>query len=195
MSSKHAFICCGAHREGSTKKISSMIDEELQKRGIKTDFFELKEKRIESCQGSNCCLNGKPCVVDDDMKEALTLMEQADLIIFSTPLYFFTVSSMLKRFIERCQPFWERKFRGDGRAWDNEKERFGSFVCVGASRKAEDYQNVDKIAHYLFKTLEAKKAGNLFLQGIESPDELDDEKKISKTKAFAGRLANKLLEN
>ncbi len=45
--------------------------------------------------------NGKTCIQKDSFNDFVPKIESADLIVFATPLYFWTISSRLKAFIER----------------------------------------------------------------------------------------------
>lgn len=56
---------------------------------------------IEGCLGCNACRYGKPCVQKDGFNEMVPAIRSADLLVFASPLYFWTVSSRLKAFIER----------------------------------------------------------------------------------------------
>lgn len=51
--------------------------------------------------GCNACRYGKPCVIKDDFNDLVPKIKAADLIVFASPLYFWTISSRIKAFIER----------------------------------------------------------------------------------------------
>jgi multimeric flavodoxin WrbA len=47
------------------------------------------------------------------MKDIYKLLEQSNIIIFGSPTYFFNVSSRMKTFMERCNPYWfNKKLKG-----------------------------------------------------------------------------------
>lgn len=66
----------------------------------------LKEKEFSSCKGCfGCWTDDKSiCVIQDDMQNMLDSYVNADIIIWVTPLYHYTISSLLKQFIERTLP-------------------------------------------------------------------------------------------
>ena len=49
----------------------------------------------------NACRYGKPCVQKDSFNDIVPKIKAADCIVFASPLYFWTVSSRIKAFIER----------------------------------------------------------------------------------------------
>ena len=56
---------------------------------------------VRGCLGCNACRYGKPCVQKDSFNELVPVIASADLLVFASPLYFWTISSQLKAFIER----------------------------------------------------------------------------------------------
>lgn len=51
--------------------------------------------------GCNTCLYGKPCIQKDASNKIVPKIKGADCVVFASPLYFWTVSSRIKTFIER----------------------------------------------------------------------------------------------
>ena len=56
---------------------------------------------MKGCTGCNACRYGKPCVQRDGFGELVPELFAADTLVFVSPLYFWTISSKLKAFIER----------------------------------------------------------------------------------------------
>lgn len=56
---------------------------------------------MNGCLGCNACRFGKPCVQKDGFNALAPKIRAADLLVFASPLYFWTLSSKLKAFIER----------------------------------------------------------------------------------------------
>lgn len=59
------------------------------------------KQEIKGCTGCNACRFGKPCVIKDDFNSLVPKIKSADLLVFASPLYFWTISSRIKAFIER----------------------------------------------------------------------------------------------
>lgn len=66
----------------------------------------ISEQNIKPCNGCFGCWYKTPeiCVLSDDMGELLIQYQEADLIIWSFPLYFFGMPSGLKAFMDRLVP-------------------------------------------------------------------------------------------
>lgn len=104
----------GTYRKAHT--IETAVDEVLRgarDAGAEIETIRLLDKHIEFCTNCrNCTLTPGPergrCVLKDDMEAILNTLEQADAYIFACPVNFFTVTALMKRFIERlvCYGYW-----------------------------------------------------------------------------------------
>ena len=79
--------------------------------GAKTDLIHLYDLKYTGCQSCFACKTkgGKSygrCAVKDDLSPILKKVEEADVIILSSPIYYGTVSGEMKSFMERLMfPF------------------------------------------------------------------------------------------
>lgn len=80
----------------------------VKKNGHNVTKISLSAHRIEGCQGCERCFSEKnlPCVfTDDDMALIYEAFIKADLIVFASPVYYFSFPSQLKAVIDRLYPF------------------------------------------------------------------------------------------
>jgi multimeric flavodoxin WrbA len=92
----------GSPRKNGNTEI--LIDEVLgvvRKAGWETDLFFMSEKQVAPCDACGTCFQLGACVLKDDMQELYELMDQADAIIFGSPVYFGTVSAQMKAVMDR----------------------------------------------------------------------------------------------
>lgn len=59
------------------------------------------KNEVKGYLGCNACRYGKPCIQKDGFNNLVPRIESADLIVYATPLYFWTISARIKAFIER----------------------------------------------------------------------------------------------
>lgn len=69
--------------------------------GWQTDIFLLSEKQVAPCDACGACHGTGECAIKDDMQELFKLMDQADGIIFASPVYFGSVSAQAKAVMDR----------------------------------------------------------------------------------------------
>ena len=72
--------------------------------GHAVEKISLREKNIHPCFGCEACQSSHQCVQKDDMAALLDRIIKADVIVMATPVYFYTMSSQMKMFIDRTVP-------------------------------------------------------------------------------------------
>ncbi len=107
----------GTYRRG--RIIDTAVDELLgaaEQCGCQTEKIYLLDKLIGFCTNCRSCTQQpgetrSNCVIDDDMKQVLDKVDSADAIILASPVNFFNVTAIMKRFIERliCYGYWPWK--------------------------------------------------------------------------------------
>ena len=103
MSKKIIILNGAARKNGNTAKLAEAFAEGARSAGNEVKSFYLDDMNIHSCKG---CLNaGKnsksPCSQKDDMDKIYSEFEETDVIVFASPLYFWTVTGTLKTAADR----------------------------------------------------------------------------------------------
>jgi len=97
----------GSPRKGSNTDI--LVDEILKgskKAGHTSEKLYLYDYKISPCIDCRACKKGKfVCPIKDGMKQIYPKMDDADLIIFGTPNYFYGPTGKMKLLIDRMRPF------------------------------------------------------------------------------------------
>ena len=94
-------ILGGGRPRGNTRQLVDAFVKGAVDAGHQTEVVSLNEKQVNGCIGCKACRFGKPCVQKDDFNSLIPAIKNADLIVFASPLYFWTLSSKIKAFIER----------------------------------------------------------------------------------------------
>lgn len=63
-------------------------------------------KNITYCKACYACKNTGICAIKDDMPGVLAKMIEADVIVLSSPVYFYSISAQLKAVIDRSVARW-----------------------------------------------------------------------------------------
>lgn len=111
---KKILIVSSSLRGGSNSEI---LAHEAEKGAIDAgnvvEFINLKGKEIKFCIGCLACQKTLKCVQKDDMADLIGKVQNADAIIFATPIYYYEMSGQLKTFLDRCNPLYsqENKFK------------------------------------------------------------------------------------
>lgn len=82
-------------------------------RDVEINRVFLQEKNIEPCRGCYTCVETKDsCVIKDDMQGLYDKIVEADVLIFATPVYWWSISAQLKTFVDRFCPLNVEDFEG-----------------------------------------------------------------------------------
>ncbi len=98
--------------KGNTHKITEAFLKGCEKAGAETETVFLASKKINHCQGCFHCWTKTPgkCIQKDEAEELLEKFMASDIVVFATPLYTDSVSSILKKFFERLLPIVKPHF-------------------------------------------------------------------------------------
>ena len=91
----------GGRPKGNTAQLVDAFIGGAEEAGHSVEKVSLLKTEVKGCLGCNACRYVKPCVQKDGFNELAPKIKQADLIVFASPLYFWTISSKMKAFIER----------------------------------------------------------------------------------------------
>ena len=71
--------------------------------GADNDFeiINLKAKKIAPCKACLFCQNEGNCIDKDDTNEVIAKIEEADFILFATPVYWWGMTAQLKLAIDK----------------------------------------------------------------------------------------------
>lgn len=91
----------GGRPKGNTAQLVDHFIKGAEDAGHNVELISLLKNEVKGCLGCNACRYGKPCIQKDSFNDMIPKIKNADCIVFASPLYFWTISSKIKAFIER----------------------------------------------------------------------------------------------
>lgn len=104
---KNILVLNGAARKnGNTVKLLTAFTEGAQSSGHRVESFYLQDMDIRGCLGCLACQRAPKgrdnlCVQEDDMAQIYSAFKKADVVVFVSPMYFFSVTGTLKTATDR----------------------------------------------------------------------------------------------
>ena len=92
------------HKNGNTKQFSAPFMDELRKNGVAVQEEWIYDKKLKPCMGCGVCqdrLGQLGCVQEDDFAQLVDQMLEADVTVFSTPIYACFPPGPVKIFLDR----------------------------------------------------------------------------------------------
>lgn len=106
---KKVLVINGSPKEKSdTMCLTNSFLKGLNKEGeFDIRIIDLIKKNIKPCLGCFKCWKNESgeCIQNDDQKEIMDEYKEADIVIYSFPLYSYAMPSHLKAFVDRLIPF------------------------------------------------------------------------------------------
>ncbi len=100
-------------KTGNTAALIRALLKGADEEHAETAIHYLGEKTINGCTGCYSCRDTNKCVIDDDMIDIYRDIDNADALVFASPIYYYTVTGQFKTFLDRTFPYyWERQLKG-----------------------------------------------------------------------------------
>ena len=85
----------------TTRKLTGFVLEGSAEAGAETEMIDLADYHITPCTACEACSLNGICVNDDDVPSLLVRMQEADGLVFSSPVYIDNISGQMKVFFDR----------------------------------------------------------------------------------------------
>ena len=109
-------------------------------------------------------------MVHDGMDAVYGLLDAADALVVSTPVYFATVPAVLKALYDRCQPYWARRYvLGEPRA---AHRRPGALLLVGGGGDPFGSGCAVTPTRSVFNVLDVDLTDQLEVLDVDSPTDI-----------------------
>lgn len=130
MQKKVLIISSSPRKNGNSDLLCNQFQEGALVSNNLVNRINLREKQIKFCLGCQACYKTKKCIQKDDMEEIINSMIESDVIVLSTPVYFYSMTGQLKTMIDRLVPRYveisNKEFYFIMSAWDDNKNNFKS---------------------------------------------------------------------
>lgn len=109
---KNVLIISSSPRKGGN---SEVLADEFAKgiiaAGNSAEKICLYDKKISFCIGCFACLNTHRCIIHDDADTIAQKMLNSDVLVFATPVYYYSVSGQLKTMLDRANPLYSADYK------------------------------------------------------------------------------------
>lgn len=90
------------HKKGTSALMAKKFIEGATKMGVQINRFDSAFANVHPCIGCDACQCGKSkCVFEDDMMSLYPKIQDADIIVYISPLYYHNISAQMKTVIDR----------------------------------------------------------------------------------------------
>ena len=99
---KVLIVSSSPRKEGNSDVLCDRFARGASEAGHEVEKIMLREKKILPCNACYACMETHTCAIKDDMADIFPKLLEADVILLSSPVYFYSVSAQMKALIDRC---------------------------------------------------------------------------------------------
>lgn len=103
-------IAGSPRRRGNSERLLDALIAGVEEAGGRAVELVARDTGVHVCLGCNACSKDGRCIQRDGMDAVYAEIDAADAIAVSTPVFFATVPAVLKTLLDRCQPYWVRRY-------------------------------------------------------------------------------------
>ena len=106
MSKKIAVITGSPRRKGNSFAMTDAFIEAAKAKGHEVTRFDAAMMKIGGCRACETCFKtGKACSFDDDFNKIAPAILEADAVVFTMPVYWYSIPAQIKGVIDRLYSF------------------------------------------------------------------------------------------
>jgi multimeric flavodoxin WrbA len=182
---KHILILTGSpRRNGNSNRLAKALAEGAREAGHTVQVQDVGRAQLRGCLACERCWQGtdKPCVQQDDMQALFPVLEQADVVVLASPLYFFGLSAQLKAAIDRLYPYY-----GDASPVDLRGKEC-ALLLTAASDDPADWVGVLETYNILTGYLKWQDRGQIVADGVSAVGDIEGHEALQRARALGRGL-------
>ena len=161
---KKVLVLSGSPRKGGNSDL--LCDEFVRgaiESGNQVEKIRIAEKKIGYCSACYYCRDhGGICARKDEMTEILQKIIEADVIVLSSPVYFYSINAQLKAVIDRTVARWTEV---------KNKEFYYIVTCADEGRASQE-RTIECFCGYADCVEGAKEMGIIYGTGVYEKGEI-----------------------
>ncbi len=102
-------VTSSPRKGGNSETLADMFAQGAKSAGHEVEQVAVRDVKLQFCTGCMYCHSHDKCVLNDGMNALYSKFQNADVLAFATPVYYYAVSGQLKTFLDRLNPLYTRK--------------------------------------------------------------------------------------
>ncbi len=181
MGKKIVVITGSPRKKGNSFAMTEAFIQAAEAKGHTVTRFDAAMKNVGGCHACETCFkSGKACSFDDDFNEIAPAILEADAVVFSTPVYWYSIPAQIKGIIDKLYSFCVAG-----------KEIGGKECAVIACCEEEDMTVLDGVRIPIERSAALLKwhmAGEVLVPGVLNIGDIEKTDGCAQTAALADRI-------
>ena len=181
MRKKIVVITGSPRKKGNSIAMTDAFIQSAEQLGHTVTRFDAADKRLTGCHACETCFKtGKACSFDDDFNTVAPAILEADAVVFTMPVYWYSIPSQIKAVIDRMYSFCV-----------SGKDVAGKECALIACCEEEDMTVLDGVRVPMERTaalLKWKMVGEVLIPGVLEAGAIDKTDGCAQAAALAEKI-------
>ena len=181
MGKKIVVVTGSPRKNGNSFAMTDAFIKAAEAKGHTVTRFDAALKKVGGCHDCKTCFKtGKACSFDDDFNVIAPSIQEADVVVFTTPLYWYSFPAQIKGVIDRLFSFCVA-----------EKDIAGKECALIACCEEDDVSVMDGILNpykLSIKLLKWKSVGEVLVTGVYNAGDIEKTDGCKQAAALAEKL-------
>ena len=161
-------------QNGNSHYMMDLFMNEMKQFDHDIQVLDATRMNIKRCIGCGNCEKKGQCVFKDDFSQVfLPAVISADIMVISSPVYFYAFPADVKALIDRIQVLWSQKYILKTQSFEN-RERRGVLLAVAATSGRDLFAGMEQTARYFFDAAGIEYTAALCYRGIDQKGEIKE---------------------
>lgn len=103
---KIVIISSSLRKESNSEILAKAFEQGAAAAGNQVEILYLRDLDIQFCKGCLVCQKLGHCVLSDGASAVMERIRTADVLVFASPVYYYSVCGQLKTFLDRMNPIY-----------------------------------------------------------------------------------------
>ena len=108
---KIVILSTSPRKNSNSNALAEEFAKGAKEAGNEVEIISVIGKKIEFCRGCFACQKTGQCVIKDDVNEIEQKVQEADVIVWATPIYYYEMSGQMKVLIDRLNPMFTKDYK------------------------------------------------------------------------------------
>ena len=177
---KKVVVISTSLRAGSnSQQLAEQFAEGAKAAGNEVEFITLRGKEIKFCVGCLACQKTGACVFKDDVPAIMEQVLNADVVCWSTPIYYYEMSGQMKTLIDRMNAMYPKDYK------------FRDIYLLATATEDEEYvpqRAIEGLAGWIDCYPKSRLAASLFCGGVTMPHDIAGNSKLQESYELGKRV-------
>lgn len=166
---KVLIITTSLRQNGNSDLLAEVFSDGAKSSGNVVETVSLKGKNLNYCKGCLACGKLGRCVIDDDANVIADKMLDSDVIVWATPVYYYSMSGQMKTLIDRVNSLYYKDY----------KFRNIYLLATATEDEAYTFEGTEKGVQGWVDCFDgAELSGTLFVGGVTNPADIKNNAKL-----------------